>query len=816
MERDVFHVFFVGDALRHLSNLRFEGLETAYFARTDEFFKHIEESGIPGSRYVVFTSFKEGQKARQFLSSLRRVHPGVILSMAIIACMPKNYTGKMEGLTYFDYLLFQDIESENIVPAVRYAWALKESSLERERQLNLCTAIYSDMLRMKERKAEQPEPIKNAPDLYYGVDRNGVIRAVNDRVLEILGFSREEVIGRYLSDFIVYSEFKEVKNALSERRTGSRRSENINIKFRKKDGNYEEFLVDAEGVHIPSVEEHPERDPKRVHIGTIGKARRKGVNYSLDLFTYSGLPLVVYDPAENRLIVNRGFEKFSGYTQAEIEHKSPEFFEKADSKYFSRCLKEIFQKKHFVYNAIFVDSLKRERLCEVTFDLIEINGKPALIGLYNDISGLLSILDEAERLIHLSWIIDRYSKFEDFFDVASRNLMSILNVPFVALTTLDNEKREIDKIYIRSTEMRGWFSKIDSPFLGDIIPIMNDAITGRKTVYRSFSEVPFTKKQRQKKGGKAISSLKQFFLKEGDGTFITAPLEVNNIPVGTLMVYHLKEGGYSLKSTRLFEMSANVLAAGIHKLQLEGELKNHLETLELRVKERTKELEDFIYTVSHDLKSPLHAARGFASMIRKQFDSAIKNRDDEFILRRVEENVNQAIKMIDDLLQLSRIGTREPGFEIVDPGEIIRNYFSEFNALKQEEKLHVSFEMNGVFPPVKADRGRMLQMFTNIIDNAIRYRKGDSVHIIINGEVKGNRVRITIEDDGQGIEEGDLPHVFKIFYRGKCKGKEAQEGSGIGLAIVKRIVEQHRGSVEVKSKAGEGTSVIVELPAYVN
>lgn len=815
MEKDVFHVFFVGDALSHLSGIRFEGIKTEYYSRTDEFFRHIEEAGVPGSKYVVFAFLEDGEKARQFLSFLRSVHPGMMMSMALVACMPQLYTGEIEGLTSFDYILFQDIESEGVIPVVKYAWASKERSLERERQSRLCTAIYQDMLKMKKIKTEKPVPVKGAGDLYYGVDENGFIRAVNDRVLEILGFSREEVIGRHLSDFIVYSEFKEVKNAFSERRTGPRKSENINMKFRKKDGSYEEFLVDAEGVHIPSVEEHPERDPKRVHIGTIGKARRKFVESHFDLFKLLGLPLVLYEPAENRLVVNRGFEQFSGYSQKEIGDKSPEFFEKAESGYFSCCMKEIFQKKHCVYNTIFVDSSKRERLCEVTFDLIEVNNKPALLGLYNDISGLFSMLDEAEKLIHLSWIIDRYNELDGFMEVATKNLISILNVPFVAISTLDSEKMYIDRVYIQSAEMRGWFSRKNSSFIEDIVPLMNEAITGRKTVYRSFSDVSFTNKQKPKKGKKAVSSLERFFLKSGDGTFITAPLEVNNVPIGSLMVYQLREEGYPLRRIRLFEMSANVIAAGINKLKLERELQNHLQTLELKVKERTRELEDFIYTVSHDLKSPLHAARGFANMIRKQFDSSIRSRDDEFILRRVEENVNQAIKMLDDLLQLSRIGTKEPGFEVVDLAEIIKNYFSELNALKQDEKLNVSFEIKGDFPHVRADRGRMIQMFTNIIDNAIRYRKGDSVHITVNGERRGNRLRVVVEDNGQGIEESDLPHVFKIFYRGKCRGKEAQEGSGIGLAIVKRIVEQHQGTVEVKSKAGVGTSVIIELPVGV-
>lgn len=812
MEKDVFHVFFVGSPLKPLSELKLPGLKTGYFDTPDGLIRHVEETAVPGLRYVVFTYLEDGESARQLISSLQHLHPGLLLSMALIACMPGGYADDMEVLTSFDYVTFHALNRKSVVPAVHYAWTAKERSLESEKQFRLYGAIYDEMLRMREGETGPCIPGSSEPDLYYGVDRNGVIRAVNDRVLEILGFSREEVVGRHLGDFIMYDEFKEVKSAFSERRTGQRRLENLTLRFRKKDGSYEEFSVDAEGVHVPSVQEQPNRDPKRVHIGTIGKARRKGVVHSVDLFASSGLPLVIYDPDGGRLMVNRGFEQFSGYRQEEIEDKSPEFFEQGESANFSRSMKEIFQKKRCVYNTIFVDRAKRERFCEVTLDLLELDGKPAVIGLYNDVSSFLSMIDEAERLIHLSWVIGNCSTIEDLFEVAAENVMSVLKVPFVAFSALDDEQKEVDKVYVQSVELRGWFSPADEFFVDYLAPLMNEAMAGRKTVYRSLAESPFAQKGRSGTEDRTVCSVQQLFGKEDDGTFITAPLEVNNVVIGNLTVYQRKEGGYSLRRTRLFEMSTHVIAAGINKLQLEGELKKHLEDLESRVKERTKELEDFIYTVSHDLKSPLHAARGFAQMIRKQFDPMVRTREDEFILRRVEENVNQAIKMIDDLLQLSRIGTREPELDTIDLNAIIRNYFLEFNALKRGE-VSVEFEIKGELPPIIADRGRMVQMFTNIFDNAVRYRKGDSVRITVNGEVVGNRVRISVDDNGTGIDEGDLPNVFRIFYRGKNGGK-IPEGTGVGLAIVKRIVEQHGGTAQVKSVPGEGTTVLVELPLH--
>jgi len=298
----------------------------------------------------------------------------------------------------------------------------------------------------------------------------------------------------------------------------------------------------------------------------------------------------------------------------------------------------------------------------------------------------------------------------------------------------------------------------------------------------------------------------------GSGTFVAAPLVINQKVIGCLVVFQAKGDSFTLHRTRLFEISTNVIAAGIHKLWLERELRKSLDTLESRVRERTKDLEDFVYTVSHDLKSPLHAARGFAGMIRKQFASAIRTDEDAFVLRRVEENIEQSLQMIDKLLQLSRIGTRELKFEEVDLNEIVNDYFVELKALKRGE-VHAQLKIQGELPTIVADRGRMVQLFTNIFDNSIKYMRDDPVVIDVSAEKREGRYVITVKDNGTGINERDLPNIFNIFYRGRGEAEgSVAEGAGVGLSIVKKIVDQHGGTVSVNSEPGRGTDVTVELP----
>jgi signal transduction histidine kinase len=142
----------------------------------------------------------------------------------------------------------------------------------------------------------------------------------------------------------------------------------------------------------------------------------------------------------------------------------------------------------------------------------------------------------------------------------------------------------------------------------------------------------------------------------------------------------------------------------------------------------------------------------------------------------------------------------------------VNDYFVEHKALSRGAA-KVKLMIKGTLPQIIADRGRMVQLFTNVFNNSVKYMNGDSVTINVSGKKAGNRVKITIEDNGIGIHERDLPNIFNIFYRGRVDiDTQFSEGAGVGLAIVKKIVEQHRGDIAIKSVPSKGTKVTVNLP----
>jgi PAS domain S-box-containing protein len=802
MEEETLHIHFVGDLFKDFGEIPSPNIQIDYFSSSDEFFQAVQS--VPWtSSHVVFIAFLSEDSIGTFVMRVKKEYPSLFNSVSLIAYLLGSFTVNQELVKFFDYVLFHPLDQHNLFNIVQYVWMKKQQVIVEKKLSYLNGTIASEITKKDEETEEGIGARAQAGDLLYVVDDRGIIQTIDDHVLHILGFSREEIIGHHFSEIVAQEEFEDVKKAFTERRTGDRMSRGIRVKMKRKDGEYEEFSVDAEGVHIPSVVERPEKDPHRLYVGTLGRVRKKILSGApFDVFNNSQLPLFIFDPEAKRLIVNSGFERFSGFTAEEVLEREPSDFEMPGHAYFHTCADLIFERQHCTYTTVFKNRSGDERLCEVFLDLVDYGGKACMLGMYTDISVMMTVLDEAEMLIELSWIIGNSDSLEQLLQETVAQGIAILKVPFLLCVVLSESDSSIEHCYYRSGAGSLRSCSQGDEALGVLLPLLDESIRDGKTVYRPTDQVRGLNRMRH------LMELDG----EGSGTFVTAPLVINQKVIGCLLVFQSRDESFTLHRTRLLEISTNVIAAGIHKLRLERDLRKSLDTLETRVRERTKDLEDFVYTVSHDLKSPLHAARGFAGMIRKQFAQAIRSDEDSFVLRRVEENIELSLQMIDRLLQLSRIGTRELKFERVDLKEIVNDYFLELKALKKEE-VHVQLKILDKLPSITADRGRMVQLFTNIFDNSIKYMRGDAVVIEVSAKKRNGGYVITVRDDGIGINGHDLPNVFNIFYRGRVEAESGiLEGAGVGLTIVKKIVEQHGGTVQVNSEPGKGTVITIELP----
>jgi len=277
------------------------------------------------------------------------------------------------------------------------------------------------------------------------------------------------------------------------------------------------------------------------------------------------------------------------------------------------------------------------------------------------------------------------------------------------------------------------------------------------------------------------------------------------------------------RELQFIDILARQAADIIQHKQSEDEIKQAYDNLEKQVKERTKELEDinrklklsneelqqFAYVSSHDLQEPLRTIASFTQLLERRYKGKLDADADEFI----EYIVDAAVRMkqqILDLLEYSRVTTNKEEFKLVDTNEIINKVFKNLMASINKSNAEITCDK---LPSVVGNEGQLQKVFQNLISNAIKFRKCEKplkIHISACRVEDKEEYIFSITDNGIGIEEPYFERIFTIFQR--LHTREEYYGSGIGLAIVKRIIDRHGGRIWVASEFGKGSTFNFTLP----
>jgi PAS domain S-box-containing protein len=223
-----------------------------------------------------------------------------------------------------------------------------------------------------------------------------------------------------------------------------------------------------------------------------------------------------------------------------------------------------------------------------------------------------------------------------------------------------------------------------------------------------------------------------------------------------------------------------------------------------------REKSNFISMIAHDMKSPLITIEGFSHRILNKW-SDIKEEEKIRYLNIIEKEASKLRFLIDDFLDLSRLqtGNLKLSFGTTFLDKELHELFESYEHKASKSGIKIEFQSAEALPVIQADAKRLHQVFTNLLDNALKFSK-EKGRVSIETQETDQHVVVSISDQGTGIDPEDLPYIFEPFHRGK--GEEQSEGHGVGLAAVKTIVEGHGGRVLVESKLGKGSIFSVVLP----
>lgn len=229
---------------------------------------------------------------------------------------------------------------------------------------------------------------------------------------------------------------------------------------------------------------------------------------------------------------------------------------------------------------------------------------------------------------------------------------------------------------------------------------------------------------------------------------------------------------------------------------------------------REKEMmkENFVTLVSHQLRSPLASVKQSILVILEGFAGEVASKQKEMIAR-ASKHIDFLLQLINDWLNMSRIesGNLTKKFEPVDLVVILSETLQLLTPLADARKVTIELNLHDSLPMAVGDRESLKQAFTNLISNGINYNREGGTVTVSTGE-EDNDLTVEICDTGIGISEDNLHFIFEEFFRVKSKETQWINGSGLGLPIVKRIIEAHNGSIRVASKVGKGTTFCITLP----
>ncbi|MEJ2747777.1 MAG: GAF domain-containing protein [Anaerolineae bacterium] len=304
---------------------------------------------------------------------------------------------------------------------------------------------------------------------------------------------------------------------------------------------------------------------------------------------------------------------------------------------------------------------------------------------------------------------------------------------------------------------------------------------------------------------------------------LMVPISMREQVIGAIGIHSQEPKTFSENEVRLTVTVGEEIGRALEVVRLNDQLRAHAAELESRVAERTRELAEaneqlqqldrlkskFVSDVSHELRTPITNLTMYIDLLER--GQAERREHYVAVLKKETARIRQ---LVEDILDLSRLdASREMGLVLVpvDLNQIVTQVIMTQKTRADATGLQLTFDPEAGLPPVQGVQHQLSQVTTNLLTNAINYTPEGSIAVKTYHE--NGEVCLSVRDTGLGIDEADMPHIFERFYRGQRVAQLSVPGTGLGLGIVKEIVDLHSGRVEAISKPGRGTEFRVWLAA---
>ena len=655
------------------------------------------------------------------------------------------------------------------------------------------------------------ELMQAAGYVVFTSNKRGIFTHVSPSALQVTGFTPDELVGESFAKLVLPDWFEGVQSFYQQQRRDLQHDTKLVFPIETKDKEtrwVEQTVIyldeQADDIYQAIVRDITDQKTIELQLHANEQRFRGLFDHNNDAVFFLNLDGVISD-------VNHKAAEMTGYTRQDLIGKRPNEDLTPDPGVDSEneAIREALVKGENVsiYERVFVRSDGSQFPVEVNNTLV---------------------YDEQGYPSHIQSIVRDISERKEFEEQLAERIQQLTTLREVDAELAD--RLDVNYVLTMAVDSAMRLSGADIGVIG----LMDDDGTLQQVKIVGAYPMAVIHENFEKKSGivsRVIENMRAEFvpdvhadpdyvaINERTQAQISIPLISQERLVGILNLECNRSGVFTEGTFDLLQLVTARIAAAIDNAHLYRQSEEQLEQLRdlyAQVSKLEQLKTDMIRIASHDLRNPLSALTGFVELMNMDEDLKSDYPEMEDFIDNMSKAAKRMQKIINDILSLERIEEAaneadETVFNLVDMVEQVTNENENYASQKQQRVTFTLINEDGEIPTVKGHKAQMHEAVTNLINNAIKYTPDEGkVDIVL--EVRGSRVRFHVKDTGYGIPEDQQENLFQPFYRAKSKETREIEGTGLGLHLVKKIIERHSGRMIFESVYGEGSTFGFTMP----